>query len=173
MRPPTPPTGRSRRRQLVARTFSGRLGTVHARGDSRCCRPLFFGEVGWVEREDAEPTLTLVSAHISRSDFLPRIGADLTGSTSVCLLWSARFCATVPLSSGDLSMATFLMFGKYSPKSLKEAGPERTKEALDVIKQFKGQVEAMYATLGPNDLVVVANFPGTHEAMQASIALTN
>ena len=69
-------------------------------------------------------------------------------------------------------MATFLMFGKYSPKSLKDASSERTKEALDVIKQFKGQVEAMYATLGPNDLVVVANFPGTHEAMQASIALT-
>ena len=41
-----------------------------------------------------------------------------------------------------------------------------------MIKQFKGQVEAMYATLGPNDLVVVANFPGTQEAMQASIALT-
>ena len=69
-------------------------------------------------------------------------------------------------------MATFLMFGKYSPKSLKGASPERTKEALDVVKQFKGQVEAMYATLGPNDLVVVANFPGTDEAMQASIALT-
>ena len=30
----------------------------------------------------------------------------------------------------------------------------------------------MYATLGPNDLVVVADFPGTAEAMQASIALT-
>ncbi len=29
----------------------------------------------------------------------------------------------------------------------------------------------MYATLGPNDLVMVVSFPGTHEAMQASIAL--
>jgi uncharacterized protein with GYD domain len=69
-------------------------------------------------------------------------------------------------------MATFLMFGKYSPKSLKDAGPQRTKEALDVVKKFKGQVEAMYATLGPNDLVVVVSFPDTNEAMQASIALT-
>ena len=69
-------------------------------------------------------------------------------------------------------MALFLMFGKYSPKSLKDAGSERTKEALDAIKKFKGQVEAMYATLGPNDLVVVADFPGTEEAMQAAIALT-
>jgi uncharacterized protein with GYD domain len=69
-------------------------------------------------------------------------------------------------------MAMFLMFGKYSPKSLKDASAERTKEALNAIKQFKGQVEAMYATLGPNDLVIVANFPGANEAMQASIALT-
>ena len=32
-------------------------------------------------------------------------------------------------------------------------------------------MEAMYATLGPNDLVMVADFPGTSEAMKASIAL--
>jgi uncharacterized protein with GYD domain len=69
-------------------------------------------------------------------------------------------------------MATFLMFGKYSPKSLKGASASRTKEAVELVKQFQGQVEAMYATLGPNDLVVVADFPGTAEAVQASIALT-
>jgi uncharacterized protein with GYD domain len=69
-------------------------------------------------------------------------------------------------------MAKFLMFGKYSPKSLKKASGERTKEAVDVVSQFKGKVEAMYATLGCNDLVVVADFPGTNEAMQASISLT-
>lgn len=68
-------------------------------------------------------------------------------------------------------MATFLMFGKYSAKSLKGASAERTKEALDTIKQFKGRVEAMYATLGPNDLVMVADFPDAAEAMKASIAL--
>ncbi len=68
-------------------------------------------------------------------------------------------------------MATFLMFGKYSPASLKGAGAARTKKALGAVKKFQGQVEAMYATLGPNDLVVVASFPGTAEAMQASIAL--
>ena len=68
-------------------------------------------------------------------------------------------------------MATYLMFGKYSPKSLKGANSERTKQALDAVKQYQGRVEAMYATLGPNDLVVVADFPGTKEAMQASLAL--
>jgi uncharacterized protein with GYD domain len=69
-------------------------------------------------------------------------------------------------------MTTYLMFGKYSSKSLKDAGSQRTKEALDAIKQCKGEVEAIYATLGPNDLVVIVDFPGTAEAMQASMALT-
>ena len=69
-------------------------------------------------------------------------------------------------------MTTFLMFGKYSPESLGDAGSERTKEAVGLVKRFGGQVEALYATLGPNDLVVVASLPGANEAMQASIALT-
>jgi uncharacterized protein with GYD domain len=64
------------------------------------------------------------------------------------------------------------MFGKYSSQSLQDASAERTKVALATIKRFKGQVEAMYATLGPNDLVMVADFPGANEAMQASMALT-
>ncbi len=68
-------------------------------------------------------------------------------------------------------MATFLMFGTYSPKSLKKASAERTKEATDLIQQFQGRVEAMYATLGPNDLVMVAEFPDATDAMKASIAL--
>ncbi len=68
-------------------------------------------------------------------------------------------------------MATFLMFGKYSSQSLKDASAERTKAAAAAVKRFKGQVEAMYATLGPHDLVMVANFPGANEAMQASMAL--
>ena len=68
-------------------------------------------------------------------------------------------------------MATFLMFGTYSAKSLKKASAERTKEAMDTIQRFQGRVEAMYATLGPNDLVMVAEFPDATEAMKASIAL--
>ena len=52
-----------------------------------------------------------------------------------------------------------------------DASAERTKAAAAAVKRFKGQVEAMYATLGPHDLVMVANFPGANEAMQASMAL--
>jgi uncharacterized protein with GYD domain len=68
-------------------------------------------------------------------------------------------------------MATFLMFGKYSSESLKGASAQRTKEAEKAVAKHKGKVEAIYATLGPNDLVVVADFPGTAEAMKASMAL--
>jgi uncharacterized protein with GYD domain len=77
-----------------------------------------------------------------------------------------------PLFPGDSVMAKFLMFGKYSPDSLKGASAARTKKALGLVKKFQGQVDAMYATLGPHDLVVVASFPDTAEAMRASIALT-
>ncbi len=68
-------------------------------------------------------------------------------------------------------MATFLMFGKYSPQAMAKMSPQRTKAAVKLIQKFGGSVEAMYATLGETDLVLVLNFPGTAEAMQASVAL--
>ena len=69
-------------------------------------------------------------------------------------------------------MATFLMFGKYSPQALEGMSAQRTDAAAELIKKFGGQVEAMYATLGANDLVFVLSFPGTEDAMKASVALS-
>ena len=69
-------------------------------------------------------------------------------------------------------MATFVMFGRYTPEALKTASAARTKKAQSLIKRHKGELVAMYATLGKIDLVLVANFPGIVEAMQASIGLT-
>ncbi|MGQ9573967.1 MAG: GYD domain-containing protein [Thermoguttaceae bacterium] len=69
-------------------------------------------------------------------------------------------------------MATFLMFGKYSVQAIKEISSERTDAAVDLIERFGGEVQAMYATLGPNDLVFIVNFPGVEEAMKASVALS-
>ncbi len=69
-------------------------------------------------------------------------------------------------------MATFLMFGKYSSRALQEMSIQRTDKAVDLVKQFGGEVQAMYATLGPQDLVFVVSLPGTDEAMKASVALT-
>ena len=69
-------------------------------------------------------------------------------------------------------MATFLMFGKYSSRALQEMSIQRTDKAVDLVRQFGGEVQAMYATLGQQDLVFVVSLPGTEEAMKASVALT-
>lgn len=70
-------------------------------------------------------------------------------------------------------MTTFIMFGKYTQESLKGISAKRTKAATDLIAKFGGQVQAMYATLGASDLVLVVAFPGVTEAMKASVALSN
>ena len=68
-------------------------------------------------------------------------------------------------------MATFLMFGKYSPEALKKISAERTDKAVKLAKKFKGSVTSMFATLGEFDLVLVTDFPGADKAMQFSVSL--
>jgi len=68
-------------------------------------------------------------------------------------------------------MATYLMFGKYSPDGLKQMSPQRTQQVVQLIEQQGGKVEAMYATLGEHDLVFVVDLPGTDQAMAASVAM--
>jgi uncharacterized protein with GYD domain len=69
-------------------------------------------------------------------------------------------------------MATYLMFGKYNSQGMQEMDPQRTAKAIDAVKQNGGSVEAMYAALGPIDLVFILHFPSNNEAMKASVALT-
>jgi len=69
-------------------------------------------------------------------------------------------------------MATYLMFGKYSSDAVGKISAERTKNATAVIGDFGGEVKAGYALLGERDLVLIVEFPGTKEAMKASIALS-
>jgi len=68
-------------------------------------------------------------------------------------------------------MTTFLMFGKYSQEGMQGISASRTDQAKDLISKHGGQLRAMYATLGPYDLVFVVEMPGVEEAMQASIGL--
>jgi uncharacterized protein with GYD domain len=68
-------------------------------------------------------------------------------------------------------MATFILFGRYSPEALKGVSSVRTKKALTLVKKFKGKILSMYALLGEKDLMFIADFPGVEEAMQASVAL--
>ncbi len=69
-------------------------------------------------------------------------------------------------------MATFLMFGKYSPEALKQISSKRTEDTVSLIKKFGGKVKAMYALLGEKDLVFILTFPEMEQAMKASVALS-
>jgi uncharacterized protein with GYD domain len=68
-------------------------------------------------------------------------------------------------------MSTYLMFGKYSPDSIKEISAERTKKATKLIKDNGGSVKSGYALLGKTDLVMVVDFPSNKDAMKASVGL--
>ncbi|MFB0521443.1 MAG: GYD domain-containing protein [Desulfatiglandales bacterium] len=69
-------------------------------------------------------------------------------------------------------MGTFLIFGKYSSEALREISAERTQKAGNLIKKFGGEVTSMYALLGEQDLLFVANSSGIEQAMKASVALS-
>ena len=68
-------------------------------------------------------------------------------------------------------MATFFMFGKYSPESMKKIAIERTEKVVNVIENLGGKVKSMYALLGDNDLILIVELPNTEAAMKASISL--
>jgi len=69
-------------------------------------------------------------------------------------------------------MATYVMLGKYSAKALEGISAERSMKAAELVKNSGGEIKEIYALLGSQDLVVIADLPGTKEAMKASIALS-
>lgn len=69
-------------------------------------------------------------------------------------------------------MAKFLMLGKYSTEAVKGIAAERTKKAVEAMEKTGGKVNSMYALLGKYDVVFIVDFPGTAEAMKASVAVT-
>jgi uncharacterized protein with GYD domain len=76
------------------------------------------------------------------------------------------------ISKGEIAMATFLMFGKYSAEAVKKISAKRTRDTAILVKKYGGRVEAMYSLLGERDLVFILNFPGVEQAMKASVALS-
>jgi uncharacterized protein with GYD domain len=69
-------------------------------------------------------------------------------------------------------MATFFLFGRYTSDALKGISAKRTAEATDLIKKIGGKVNAAYALLGKQDLVLIVEFPDVEHAMKASIGLS-
>lgn len=68
-------------------------------------------------------------------------------------------------------MATFFLFGGYSPEALRGISAERTEKVVELIEGMGGKVEAIYALLGERDLVLIVELPGLQEAFKASVAL--
>jgi uncharacterized protein with GYD domain len=69
-------------------------------------------------------------------------------------------------------MAEYYMLGKYSSEAVKGISPDRTRKAVELIEKFSGKVNAAHVLLGGYDLALLVSFPGTPEAMKASLALT-
>ncbi|MFC2124058.1 GYD domain-containing protein [Bacteroidota bacterium] len=68
-------------------------------------------------------------------------------------------------------MATFVMFGQYTPDALDEINTNRTVEAVKLIKNYGGVVKSMHALLGEHDLIFILELPNISKAMEVSIAL--
>ena len=69
-------------------------------------------------------------------------------------------------------MATYVMCGKYSLGAAGEISADRTKNADALIRDIGGKLNAAYFLLGATDLVLIAEFPGTEKALQASVGLS-
>lgn len=69
-------------------------------------------------------------------------------------------------------MATFVMLGKYSQKSVKDISAKRTVKATQLIEQNGGKVVSGYALLGEYDLVLILELPDSDQAMKTSVALS-
>ncbi len=69
-------------------------------------------------------------------------------------------------------MATYFMFGSYSVDAVKKISAKRTEKAAELIAEHGGKLKAGYALLGEYDIVLIVDLPGTEQAMETSVALT-
>ncbi len=69
-------------------------------------------------------------------------------------------------------MGTYIMIGKYSADSIKDISANRTDKTLNLISEVGGKLISMYALLGGNDFVIIAELPDTKTAMKVSMGLT-
>ena len=69
-------------------------------------------------------------------------------------------------------MSTYFMFGKYSSSGFGNMSKERTERIIQIVENFGGKVEKIFALLGEYDLVFIAHFPNMQMAMQVSIAMS-
>jgi uncharacterized protein with GYD domain len=76
------------------------------------------------------------------------------------------------MGKGGIDVATFFMFGKYSTEAVKGISAERTDKAASLVEKLGGEVNAAYALLGEQDVVLIVDLPGIEQAIKASVALS-
>jgi uncharacterized protein with GYD domain len=69
-------------------------------------------------------------------------------------------------------MNTYILFGKMSVNAVRDISSVRTMKSITIVEKYGGQIQAIYALLGGADVLAIIDFPGTNEAMKASIELT-
>ena len=69
-------------------------------------------------------------------------------------------------------MLTYFMFGIYTADSLDDISAKRTSAAEQMIAKYDGKLNAAYALMGEQDLVLIVEFPDNQHAIQASVALS-
>ena len=71
----------------------------------------------------------------------------------------------------EVSMTYFFFFGTYTNEAIGGIDARRTKLAEQTIEGYGGTLHSVYALLGRDDIVMIAELPGIPEAMQVSITL--
>ena len=69
-------------------------------------------------------------------------------------------------------MATFFMFGNYTPDAVRKISINRTEQTIDMIEKLGGKVKGIYALLGEYDLLFCVNLPDIEAAAKASISMS-
>ena len=69
-------------------------------------------------------------------------------------------------------MTTFVMLGRMSAESVKEISPQRTVDALALIKKNGGELKSGYVMLGKYDLILIVELPDKEQAIKTSVGLS-
>lgn len=69
-------------------------------------------------------------------------------------------------------MNTFVMLGRLSGESMKEIRPQRTIEALALIKKYGGELKSGYVMLGKYDLILILELPNKEQAIKTAVGLS-
>ena len=68
-------------------------------------------------------------------------------------------------------MATYFLSGEYGTDAMKGISRKRTAEVTRIVEDLGGKILSTYLLLGETDLVIIAEFPGLNQAIQASVTI--